>query len=69
MADMVTMRSPDGRVVRTDVPSEINTLRSRGYAVEDDASNRGPVPEPTYVPPEPPEPVAVEDDELTDDDE
>lgn len=70
MADMVTMRSPDGRVIRTDVAAEINTLRSRGYTV-DEEPDRGPMPEPAPAPQPPPQPVALDDDELTegDDDE
>lgn len=73
MADMVTLRSPDGRLVRTDVPSEINAMRSRGYTIEDDtAAHPGPVAEPAKpaaAPQDPPQPVTLDDDELADNDE
>lgn len=50
MAEMVTLRSPDGRLYRTDVASEINNLTARGYTVENNtvatAPNTTPPPEP-----------------------
>ena len=51
MAEMVTLRSPDGRVYRTDVASEINTLTARGYTIDTDTTPSEPPPTPQPVEP------------------